>query len=304
MLINCFNLIKEKLFYHNYQICSSEIAQKESILQKSQRLNLNCKIIFTLILIFLFTLNYFYSYNIKYNIIYFKTFINDCSNLKVYNKVNSNIRMNPYLSICIPAFNMEKYIEKALLSIINQKFQNFEIILVNDNSNDDTEEIIRIFQKEFKTIKIINHNKNLGVYCSRVDASLNSNGKYILFMDPDDMLINPYLFEELFKYHLKYNLDMIEFTVYHNKEGEKKIFFPVSHIFNHYHSFQKKIIYQPELSKTLFYIPNTHNYTSLICRTNNMKFGRYSFSFSYLSNTNKNIKLIRKTILIPFFSDL
>ena len=120
---------------------------------------------------------------------------------------------------------MEKYIEKALLSIINQKFQNFEIILVNDNSNDDTEEIIRIFQKEFKTIKIINHNKNLGVYCSRVDASLNSNGKYILFMDPDDMLINPYLFEELFKYHLKYNLDMIEFTVYHNKEGEKKNIF-------------------------------------------------------------------------------
>ena len=50
----------------------------------------------------------------------------------------------------------------------------------------------------------------MGVYSSRVDASLNANGNYILFMDPDDMLLNPYLFEELFKYNLKYNLDMIE----------------------------------------------------------------------------------------------
>jgi glycosyltransferase involved in cell wall biosynthesis len=190
---------------------------------------------------------------------------------------------------------MEKYIEKALLSIINQSFQDFEIILVNDNSNDDTEEIIRRLQKEFKKIKIINHNTNFGVYCSRVDASLNSNGKYILFMDPDDMLINPYLFEELFKYHLKYNLDMIEFTVYHNKEGEKKIFFPIFHHFNHYHNFKKAIIYQPELSKILFYIPNTQNYTSLICRTIWNKLIRkaiLNFTLKYVEKFFHNIYLI------------
>ena len=54
---------------------------------------------------------------------------------------------------------MEKYIEKAILSIINQTFQDFEIIIVNDNSNDNTEIIIRKLQKEFKKLKFINHNK-------------------------------------------------------------------------------------------------------------------------------------------------
>ena len=243
----------------------------------------------------LFFCIYLYSFNNKYNIILLKNFIKNCNNLKRYNKDIKISKKNPFISICIPVYNMEKYIEKALLSIINQSFQDFEIILVNDNSNDDTEEIIRRLQKEFKKIKIINHNKNFGVYCSRVDASLNSNGKYILFMDPDDMFINPYLFEELFKYHLKYNLDMIEFTVYHNKEGEKKIFFPIFHYFNHYHNFKKAIIYQPELSKILFYIPNTLNYTSLICRTIWNKLIRktiLNFTLKYVENFFHNIYLI------------
>ena len=89
---------------------------------------------------------------------------------------------------------MEKYIERALLSIINQSFQNFEIIIVNDNSNDSTLKIIKRLQLKFQKIKIINHYKNLGVYKSRIDAVLNSNCEYVLFMDPDDMILNPYLF--------------------------------------------------------------------------------------------------------------
>ena len=123
---------------------------------------------------------------------------------------------------------MEKFIEKAILSIINQTFQDFEIIIVNDNSNDNTEIILKRMQKEFKEIKIIRHYKNLGVYLSRIDATLNSNGKFILFMDPDDMFLNPFLLEELYQYNMKYNLDMIEFSVYHKKEREKRIYFILS----------------------------------------------------------------------------
>ena len=81
------------------------------------------------------------------------------------------------------------------------------------------------------------------------------------------MLLNPYLLEELYKFNLKYNLDMIEFIVYHKEEGKKKIFFPVFSELNHYHNFKEKILYQPELSNKLFFIPNTKKYTSLICRT-------------------------------------
>ena len=63
------------------------------------------------------------------------------------------------------------------------------------------------------------------------------------------MLLNPFLFEELFKYNLNNNLDMIEFSVFHKKEKEKRIYFPFFHEFNHYHNLNKNIIYQPELSK-------------------------------------------------------
>ena len=225
-------------------------------------------IIFKLLLIIIFLLTNNFSYSFKINQKLFKDFISDCNELKRFNNKNILINnKNYFISICIPVYNMEIYIEKTLLSIINQKFQDFEIIIVNDNSSDNTEKIIKKLQKEFKIIKIINHNKNLGVYKSRIDAALNARGKYFLFMDPDDMLLNPYLFEELYKYNLKYNLDMIEFSVYHYKEGTKKIFFPNGHYFNHYHNFQKNIIYQPELSNLLFYAPNTKNYTSLICRT-------------------------------------
>ena len=210
---------------------------------------------------------YIYSYYNKYNIFLFKNFINDCINLKTYNTFSIINKNYTLLSICLPVYNMEKYIERALLSLINQSFQNFEIIIVNDNSNDSTLKIIKRLQLKFQKIKIINHYKNLGVYRSRIDAVLNSNCEYVLFMDPDDMILNPNLFEDLYKFNLKYNLDMIEFSVYQKKEGKNRIYFPSFHEFNHYHNLNKKIIYQPELSNILFYIPNTKNYTSLFCRT-------------------------------------
>ena len=185
--------------------------------------NIKNKLVLELVLVALF-LYLLFSNNKKYNLILFRNFIKDCYNLKRYNNIRIINNQFPYISICIPVYNMEKYLEKAILSIINQTFQNFEIIIVNDNSNDNTQKILKRLKKEFNKIKIIRHHKNLGVYFSRIDAVLNSNGKYILFMDPDDILLNPYLLEELYKYNIKYNLDMIEFSVYHKKEKGKRIY--------------------------------------------------------------------------------
>jgi len=106
-------------------------------------------------------------------------YINDCKKHKRYNRIKI-INENPYISICIPALNMKKYIERTILSIINQSFQDFEIIIVNDNSKDDTADIIKRLQLEDNRIKLINHNINKGVYYSRVEAILFSKGKYII----------------------------------------------------------------------------------------------------------------------------
>ena len=164
-------------------------------------------------------------------------------------------------------YNLQNYIEQALLSVLNQSFQDYEIIIINDFSTDNTYNIIRRFQKEDKRIRIFNHMNNLGTYHSRVDAVLNSRGNYILFLDIDDMILNPNLFEILHYYYLYYNLDIIEFTVYHQIEEKNYLFYPNDHFNNHNHKYKKKIIYQPELSNIIFYEPNTNNNNFVICRT-------------------------------------
>ena len=247
---------------------------------------------YLLLMILLFFL--MYSYNIKNELNIYKKYINECKELKRFN-ITKIFNENPFLSICLPVYNMEKYIERAILSIINQSFQNFEIIIVNDNSNDNTENIIKRLKLEDDRIKIIKHIKNLGVYSSRVEAVLNAKGEYIIIMDPDDMLLNPELFTNLYNFNLNYNLDMIEFTVYHQNEGKKTIFLPNIHDLSHYHKYKNKIIYQPELSNIIFYEPNTFNYSSVICRTIWNKLIKKNVlinSINYLEKIFKNEYLI------------
>ena len=246
--------------------------------------------LFLIILLFLLL----YSYNVKNELNIYKKYINECKELKRFN-ITKIYNENPFLSICLPVYNMEKYIERAILSIINQSFQNFEIVIVNDNSNDNTENIIKRLKLEDNRIKIIKHIKNLGVYSSRVEAILNAKGEYIIVMDPDDMFLNPELFKNLYNFNLNYNLDIIEFTVYHQNEGKKTIFLPNIHDLNHYHKYKNDIIYQPYLSDIIFYEPNTFNYSSVICRTIWNKLIKKNIllnSINYLEKEFKNKYLI------------
>ena len=192
-------------------------------------------------------------------------YINDCKNHKRYNRAKI-INKNPYISVCIPALNMKKYIENAILSIINQSYQDFEIIIVNDNSNDDTEKIIKQLQLEDPRIKLINHNISKGVYYSRIESVLFAKGKYIILMDPDDLFLNENLFKELYNYNFKYNLDIIEFTVLQKIEGRRKILYPKKHFESHFHNFTDTLIFQPNLSEILFHNPSNNMYTYSICR--------------------------------------
>ena len=191
---------------------------------------------------------------------YYKKYVRDCYKLKKYKRKNINNKL-PYFSICLPTYNMEKYIRSTILSILNQSFQDFEIVIVNDYSNDNTLNIINEIKNN--KIKIINHSKNLGLFASRVDCILNSSGKYIILMDPDDLLLNPNLLEFLYNYNLEYNLDIIEFTKLSYLE-KKKYLYQDKH--SHYHNFSEKIIKQPQLSDLLFYIPNTKKYSKIICQ--------------------------------------
>ena len=195
----------------------------------------------------------------------FIKYIKDCKHLRRYYRTKI-FNEHPYISVCIPALNMEDYIERTILTIINQSFQDFEIIVINDFSKDETENILKRLKSEDDRIKYVNHPKNLGVYASRTEAILMAKGKYIILMDPDDMFLNENLFQELYDYNQKYNLDIIEFEVYQQKEGQSTIYLPQNNFESHYHNFSQKIISQPELSNLLFYYPGTTQYYKTICR--------------------------------------
>ena len=137
---------------------------------------LNIKGIF-LISIIIFNFIYIKTNNYSLFLKSFEKYVNECKHgrrlqrIKIFNE-------HPYISVCLAALNMRLYIKQNLLSIINQSFQDFEIIVINDFSRDETEDIIKNLQSTDDRIKIINHYQNLGVYHSRIEAILNADGEY------------------------------------------------------------------------------------------------------------------------------
>ena len=94
--------------------------------------------------------------------------------------------MNPLISIIIPVYNTEKHLEKCLESAINQTYKNIEIIVVNDCSPDNSEEIIKSYIQKDDRIIYLKNPTNAGTHETRKAGVLQARGEYILFLDSDD----------------------------------------------------------------------------------------------------------------------
>lgn len=141
-----------------------------------------------------------------------------------------------FFSIIIPVFNSEKFIKECVQSVLSQNFNNLEIILINDYSTDRSGKICKELKlNNLNKLKLIQNKKNLGVGASR-NIGLNlANGKYIIFLDSDDYLIQnslDYLYKRI---KLKDYPEVIFNHIIQNKEpktnlnilkyfGEKKLF--------------------------------------------------------------------------------
>lgn len=97
----------------------------------------------------------------------------------------------PFFSVVIPLFNKEKYIQNAIVSIQNQTYTDFEIIIVNDGSTDNGLEKVKPFLSE--KIKLIEHFKNKGLSAARNSGIQNAASNYITFLDADDTWLPTYL---------------------------------------------------------------------------------------------------------------
>lgn len=91
------------------------------------------------------------------------------------------------VSIIMPAYNAEKYIEEAIQSVLKQTYTNWELIIVNDCSTDKTEQIIKKYQEQDQRIRLCSLIKNKGVANARNTAIKNAVGRYLAFLDSDDM---------------------------------------------------------------------------------------------------------------------
>ncbi|TXJ54227.1 glycosyltransferase family 2 protein [Brachyspira aalborgi] len=117
------------------------------------------------------------------------------------NLKTKNIENNPYFSIIIPVYNTEKYLRRCLDSLVNQTFNDIEIIIVNDCSQGNCKEIIEEYQKNNlnKNIKYIRNDENLGSAWSRLNGLSHSSGKYIHFVDSDDW-VEKDCYQKIYKY--------------------------------------------------------------------------------------------------------
>lgn len=116
---------------------------------------------------------------------------------------NANLKV----SIIVPVYNVEKYLEKSIASLTNQSYGNIEIILIDDGSKDASLKICNSLSHQDSRIHVI-HQENQGVSIARNNATKATTGEYVMYFDSDDV-ISTYAVESGIKQLQKYNLDMI-----------------------------------------------------------------------------------------------
>jgi glycosyltransferase involved in cell wall biosynthesis len=98
--------------------------------------------------------------------------------------------MKPLVSIITPLYNSEKFIVQTINSILNQTYTNWELILVDDCSTDATLQIVEEYTKQYSNMYLLKNQVNSGAAISRNKAILQANGKFIAFLDADDLWIS------------------------------------------------------------------------------------------------------------------
>lgn len=120
-----------------------------------------------------------------------------------------NIPRLPGVSVILPTYNSARYIGSCVQSVLNQTFKDFELIVVDDASTDDTLKIVMEMAQRDKRIRIVKHAKNSGTAGEPRNTGLRiSRGKYIGFLDSDDMY-TPTALAELVSIAEKWNADVV-----------------------------------------------------------------------------------------------
>lgn len=114
---------------------------------------------------------------------------------------------NPLITVIMPCYNGEKFIEESIQSVLGQTYKNIELVVVNDGSKDRTLEICERIAAEDPRLRVISHPTNYGVSAARNTGLKNVQGSYITFVDSDDQ-IDPEFIDKLYKLITAYKADI------------------------------------------------------------------------------------------------
>jgi len=188
--------------------------------------------------IYLLSIHINYKNEIQRIAMHFK-YYNNVEIIKKFKKQN-----NPKVSIISSIYNREKFISRFIGNAQNQSFKDIEIILIDDNSIDNSAKLIEMYKKEDKRIIFIKNKKNKGTFVIRNLDVLKSKAKYVIIPDPDDLLSKE-IIGICYKFGEKYQYDIIRFNVcLPNGKVRNENFFKTE---------KNKPIYKPELSNYMFY---------------------------------------------------
>lgn len=95
--------------------------------------------------------------------------------------------MNPFISIIIPVYNTGRYLNRCMASVLNQDYDHYQVILIDDGSEDNSGAICDDFAKKYLSVKVV-HQKNSGLSAARNRGVRDSVGEFVLFLDSDDYL--------------------------------------------------------------------------------------------------------------------
>ena len=174
-----------------------------------------------------------------YSAINYLNFLKESKHIISYEHVK-----NPKVSFIAPVFNQENYLSNFIVSVQKQKLEKYELIFIDDFSEDNSNKIIKEIKEKDKRIKLITNKKNMGALYSRYIGELNAKGDFIIFIDCDDLVMENGIFNS-YKYIKKYNIDIIQF---HTLIQDKKKIIISNFSYNY-----KKTIYQPYLSYVHYY---------------------------------------------------
>ena len=125
------------------------------------------------------------------------------------------------VSVIVPVYNVYDYLDLCLKSLVNQKFDNYEVIVVNDGSPDNSEEIMQKYAKKYPSKIRCFTKKNGGVSSARNYGLKRARGEYVVFVDSDDYVANNYL-KVLYDKIIRTSSDMVICNMYKTYTDRKE----------------------------------------------------------------------------------